>query len=137
MDEVTVGRKLLMVEELPEGPYSRYLRGIWPHQDGQPFEEWKAEYIAEKKREEDEFNKEFPVEVDQTIKFEKGQSFRMVKRKGKDWNYTVVTRFSNWDKITMNKNGDEDWSCYHNNGQPSGGYGGNVSLDEALSLMNK
>lgn len=107
-----VGRKLLSMDELPEGALSRMIRDFWAMSNReQSFEDFKKSWEANYDKECVQRNIDHPIEYDKEFKLDEYKTVRIFKRKG------------------------EDWSCSECDMAPNGG-SGPISLEQALTLLS-
>tara|TARA_Y100000310_G_scaffold55023_1_gene50421 strand:+ start:10834 stop:11238 length:405 start_codon:yes stop_codon:yes gene_type:complete len=109
-----IGEKILDISQLPEGPLTRYQRGLYAfseHKDTMTFEEFQiqwGEQYEEKRKYED---KHHPVLYKKEIKIGPKQYVTIFKREGRDWICSFVDYY------------------------PNGG-GGHISVEEALEKIS-
>ena len=104
-------KKLLNLDELSEGPLTRYIRYIYAMSKmSQPFDEFKKEWEDNYDRECKQRNIDHPVEINETVRLDRYKTVTFFKRKG------------------------EEWLCSECDMAPNGG-SGNISLAEAKAMV--
>lgn len=90
-----VGRRLVMVDELPMGAMSRYLRDLFvlarSHGEARPFDEWKAAHDLFSQRWGEIRDRMHPVRFDRTWKLGQGHYVSAFKRDREGWSCSEGT----------------------------------------------
>lgn len=111
-----LAKKILSVENLPEGSLDRYIRDVHAGSDTtKPFELFKKEWENRYAMECEIRDKSHPIEYNKTFQLSVGPLYKHT--------------------VTLFKRKGEDWICGECDLAPNGG-GGTISLEHALILIN-